>query len=99
MTITKNEKGPFFEGKKQKNYGDGLDEHVQNFLQCIREGGKVNTPVEVGAKVAIVSEMGNIAYRTGKRIHWDDSANKFLEDDASKLMNLEYRNPWKLPKV
>jgi hypothetical protein len=55
-------KEPFIEGKTQANYGDGLTEHVVNFLDCIRKGGKLNAPVEVGAKTAIVSEMGNIAY-------------------------------------
>jgi hypothetical protein len=59
--------------KSKRNYGDGMDEHVKNFLECIRNGGTLNTPVEIGAKTAIVSEMGNIAYRTGKRIHWDDT--------------------------
>jgi predicted dehydrogenase len=92
-------KGPFFEGKTQKSYGDGLDEHVQNFLKCVREGGTPNASVEVGAKTGIVSEMGNIAYRTGRRIHWDDSAKKFKEKEASKLMKLQYSDDWKLPEV
>ena len=92
-------KGPFFEGKVQKNYGDGLDEHVQNFLECIREGGTPNASAEVGAKTAIVSEMGNIAYRAGKRIHWDDSNKKFLEPDADDLKSLNYNQNWQLPKV
>lgn len=93
------EKKPFFEGKKQKDYGDGMNEHVQNFLKCIREGGQLNTPVEVGAKVAIVSEMGNIAYRVGQRIHWDDTTKTFKEEEANKLMKLNYSENWKLPKV
>jgi predicted dehydrogenase len=93
------EKKPFFEGKKQKDYGDGLDEHVQNFLKCIREGGSVNASVEVGAKTAIVSEMGNIAYRVGQRIHWDDTTKSFREEEANKLMKLTYRDNWQLPKV
>lgn len=93
------EKAPFFEGKTQKNYGDGLNEHVQNFLKCIREGGTPNASVEIGAKTAIISEMGNIAYRTGKRIHWDDAAGKFKEEAADKLSRLNYSENWKLPKV
>ncbi|HKL32747.1 MAG TPA: Gfo/Idh/MocA family oxidoreductase [Tangfeifania sp.] len=93
------EKAPFFEGKTQKNYGDGLNEHVQNFLKCIREGGTPNASVEIGAKTAIISEMGNIAYRTGKRIHWDDAAGKFKEEAADKLSRLNYSDNWKLPKV
>ncbi|MEN8117325.1 MAG: Gfo/Idh/MocA family oxidoreductase [Bacteroidota bacterium] len=92
-------KGPFFEGKTQKNYGDGLDEHVQNFLSCIREGGKLNAPVEVGAKTAIVSEMGNISFRADQRIHWDDSTKSFKEDIANNMAKLDYSKDWQLPKV
>jgi predicted dehydrogenase len=92
-------KGPFFEGKQQKNYGDGMNEHIQNFLKCIREGGTPNASVEIGAKTAIVSEMGNIAYRVGQRIHWDNNAKRFLEDEANKLAKLSYSDNWKLPKV
>ncbi len=93
------EKAPYFEGETQKNYGDGLNEHVQNFLKCIREGGTPNATVEIGAKTGIVSEMGNIAYRTGKRIHWDDAAGKFKEEEADKLSRLNYSDNWKLPRV
>ena len=93
------EKELFFKGKTQENYGDGLNEHVQNFLKCIREGGTPNASVEIGAKTAIISEMGNIAYRTGERIHWDDAAGKFKEEAADKLSRLNYSENWKLPKV
>ncbi len=92
-------KGPFFEGRTQKEYGDGLNEHVENLLSCIREGGQLNTPVEVGANTCIVSEMGNIAYRVGNRIHWDDSKKVFQEDAANNLMKLNYSEDWPLPKV
>ncbi len=93
------EKKPFFEGKKQNNYGDGLDEHVQNFLKCIREGGTPNATVEIGAKTAIVSEMGNIAYRVGKRIHWNDVTKSFEETEANDLTKLNYNPNWQLPRV
>lgn len=92
-------KEPFFEGYKKDNYGDGLDEHVKNFLDCIRKGGTPNASVEVGAKTAIVSEMGNIAYRVGEVIHWDDAAKKFLEEKADRLTRLNYNEAWKLPVI
>jgi hypothetical protein len=92
-------KEPFFKGKQQAHYRDGMNEHIQNFLKCVREGGDLNCPVEVGAKTAIVSEMGNIAYRTGKRIHWNNTTKSFEEEDASQLMKLQYNENWKLPKV
>lgn len=91
--------GPFFESLKQPDYGDGLNEHVQNFLAAIRKGETLNAPVEVGAKTAIVSEMGNIAYRVGQRIHWDDPAKAFQEEAANALIGLNYNPEWPLPKV
>ena len=75
----------------------GLKEHVQNFLNGIRKGEKLNAPVEVGAKTAIISEMGNIAYRAGNLLHWDAANMKFTEEDANKFTKLTYREPWKLP--
>jgi predicted dehydrogenase len=92
-------KGPFLEPIKQKNYGDGMNEHVENFLECIREGGTPNASVQNGAKVAIVAEMGNIAYRVKKIIHWDDIHKKFEEPEADKLQSVSYRAPWYLPKA
>ncbi|WP_319480315.1 Gfo/Idh/MocA family oxidoreductase [uncultured Draconibacterium sp.] len=92
-------KGPFFEAKARKEYGDGLDEHVQNLLSCIRKGGTLNAPVEVGAKTAIVSEMGNMAYRVGQRIYWNNGAQSFNEAAANDLMKLNYNKDWQLPKV
>jgi predicted dehydrogenase len=92
-------KEPFMEAKTQANYGDGLTEHVVNFLDCIRNGGKLNAPVEVGAKTAIVSEMGNIAYRVGRVINWDHAAGKFTDEEADRLTRVQYNPKWPLPRV
>lgn len=75
----------------------GLTEHVQNFLKCIRRSKKPNASVEVGAKTAIISEMGNIAYRTGQLLHWDNNTLQFKEEEANTLARLSYSDKWKLP--
>ena len=75
----------------------GLKEHVKNFLRGIRKGERQNASVEIGAKTAIISEMGNIAYRSGKLLHWDSSTMKFAEEEGNKLSRLTYREPWELP--
>lgn len=75
----------------------GLKDHVKNFLNGIRKGEKQNASVEVGAQTAIISEMGNIAYRAGNLLHWDVQNMKFKEEDANKFTKLTYRDPWKLP--
>ncbi|WP_297089591.1 Gfo/Idh/MocA family oxidoreductase [uncultured Draconibacterium sp.] len=92
-------KGPFFEAKVQKAYGDGLNEHIDNMLSCIRKGGSLNAPVEVGAQTAIVSEMGNMAYRVGQRINWNNATQSFNEQVANDLIRLNYNPNWQLPKV
>jgi predicted dehydrogenase len=74
----------------------GMQDHVKNFLKCIRKGGTPNASVEVGALTAIVSEMGNIAYRTGQVLHWDKEFMRFREEAGNKLASLEYSGDWKL---
>ncbi|MEO6036997.1 MAG: Gfo/Idh/MocA family oxidoreductase, partial [Saprospiraceae bacterium] len=49
----------------------GLDLHVRNFLDCVQNKTpeKLNAHIEIGRLVALVSQMGNIAYRTGERVY------------------------------
>lgn len=79
----------------------GLDKHTVNFIQAVRAKDKslLNCSIEAGARVAINSHMGNIAYRTGEKIIWDADKNKFLDADADRLVKPDYQNGWKLPKI
>jgi len=79
--------------------GKGLNNHVRNFLDCIdKRDPNTNASVEIGAHIAKFSAIGNIAYRTGKKLIWDGS--KFTNDsDANNLLVPDYRGPWVLPKV
>jgi predicted dehydrogenase len=54
---------------------------------------------KAAAHVATVCDMGNIAFRTGKKIYWDATASKFTDDDANKYLAAEYHNGYKLPQV
>jgi predicted dehydrogenase len=78
--------------------GKGLERHVRNFLDCIKIREKPNAPVEIGAHIARIAHLGNIAYRTGRKIYWDAASNKIINDEvAGKLIIPAYREPWKLP--
>jgi hypothetical protein len=78
--------------------GKGLELHVRNFLDCIKIREKPNAPVEIGAHIARIAHLGNIAYRTGGKIYWDAASNKIINDEvAGKLIIPAYREPWKLP--
>lgn len=84
----------------QKNIGDGLDIHVRNFLACIKNNtpGKLNADINAGRDVALVAQMGNIAFRTGEKICWDNQKQSFNSSSANKLIIPEYHNGWALPK-
>jgi predicted dehydrogenase len=84
----------------QKNVGVGLDLHVRNFIDCLKNNtpGKLNAGIDTGRKVALVAQMGNIAYRTGEKVYWDDGAQTFSTQTASKLITPYYQNGWKLPQ-
>ncbi len=81
---------------------NGLDKHTQNFMTVIRSGKmeELTAPVQVGAHVAIVSQMGNIAFRSGKRVAWDKAAGRFTDETINKeYLAKTYHNGYKLPTV
>ena len=80
---------------------NGLSLHAANFIACIKDRSKTpNCPIEAAANTATVCHMGNIAYRTGDKIHWDAAANRFGDDKAANaLITPKYRAPWRLPNV
>jgi hypothetical protein len=84
----------------QKNIGVGLDLHVKNFLDCMRNNTphKLNADIDIGRNVALVAQMGNIAYRTGEKVFWDDTKQIFKTSAPNKLIVPEYHNGWTLPK-
>ncbi len=83
----------------QKSSDDGLELHVANFIQCVKDRGKTpNCSIETAAHTATVAHLGNIAYRTGKRVFWDDQKKLFINDpEANALVKPTYRAPWKFP--
>jgi hypothetical protein len=83
----------------KKGLNVGLDNHVKNHLKCIADRNpKTNASIEIGAHIAKFSALGNIAYRTGKKLVWDGT--KFTNDtDANSFLVPTYRQPWNLPKV
>jgi len=84
----------------QKNVGNGLDLHVRNFLDCLKNNTpeKLNAGIDIGRGVALVAQMGNIAYRTGEKVTWDDAKQSFGTATANSLITPVYNNGYKLPK-
>lgn len=85
----------------QKPREKGLDAHMENFVQAIakKDRSLVNAPIQAGAHIATFSQMGNIAYRTGKKLYWDRAKRKFTDRQANNYLSAKYHNGYKIPKV
>jgi len=83
----------------QKNVGNGQDLHARNFLDCLQNNtpDKLNAGIEIGRRVALVAQMGNVAYRTGEKVSWDDAKQQFKTETANKLITPVYNNGYKIP--
>jgi predicted dehydrogenase len=83
----------------KKGTGKGLCNHVKNHLDCIASRNpNTNASIEIGAHIAKFSALGNIAYRTGKKLVW--AGTRFTNDtEANEYLVPKYREPWKLPTV
>ncbi|RCH53673.1 gfo/Idh/MocA family oxidoreductase [Mucilaginibacter hurinus] len=84
----------------QKPTDQGLVKHCQNFFDVIRSRkfDELKCPITAGAHIATISQMGNIAYRVGDKLHWDDGKKLFTNSDANKLLSASYHNGYKIPK-
>ncbi|WP_166819961.1 Gfo/Idh/MocA family protein [Thalassoroseus pseudoceratinae] len=71
--------------------------HVQNFLDCIKSREKPICDVEIGHRSATVCHLGNLAVRLGRKLQWDAEAERFVNDEqANKELMRDYRSPWTL---
>lgn len=72
--------------------------HVANFIDCVKSRKTSVCDVEYGRNSAVLAHMGNVAYRTGNKLWWDDEKRNFGADQkANALLRPAYRNPWKFP--
>ena len=86
----------------QKSVDNGLQKHMQNFIDVVRSRKMEDLAcsIQEGAHVATVSQMGNIAYRSGQKLEWDAAKERFTDEaiNAKYLMN-QYHNGYQLPKI
>src|ERR1017187_2048232 len=76
--------------------GMQLDQlHFQNWVEAIRLGKRLNSPIGEGHKSVTTLHLGNIAWRVGHELHCDP-ANGHIEQDAEaeKLWRREYEPGW-----
>lgn len=93
------EKGKMEAVVLQKPKDNGLEVHMQNFVQAVtkKDRAMVNAQIQEGAHIAVFCQMGNIAYRTGEKLYWDRTKRKFTNRKANSYLLAKYHNGYKLP--
>ena len=74
---------------------------MRNFVDCIKADNPAGllAPISEGAPSAMLSHLGNICTRVGRRLHFDPATYRFIDDDeANALVAREYRAGYELPK-
>ena len=81
---------------------NGIEKHWANFIEAVRSRKTENLhcPIEAGAHVATVAQMGNITFRSGQKLVWDKAAGKFTDEKINEqYLMKEYHNGYKLPTL
>jgi hypothetical protein len=71
--------------------------HCQNFVDAIKSRKDPVSFIEDAVRSDIVSHLGDIAIRTGRKIAWDWEKEEIVGDaEAAKMLSRPLREPWTL---
>lgn len=74
-------------------------EHIENFIQSVRNRARPNSDVEQGHYSTLLSHLANASYRAGnKKLSFDAKNESFpANPEANQYLRRTYRAPWILP--
>ena len=74
-------------------------EHIENFIQCVRDRKRPTSDVEQGHYSTLLSHLANISFRLGNRkLQFDAKSESFpAAPEANQFLRRAYRNPWAVP--
>lgn len=75
---------------------DATRDHAMRFVDCVRGAQAANATAESAHMATNIGHLGNIALRTGKKLHWDAVAERFDAAEANALLYREPRKEWAL---
>jgi hypothetical protein len=71
--------------------------HEANFIECVRTRQTPVDPIDDAVRSDLISQVSDIAIRTGRRITWDPIKEQIVGDpDASRMTSRSAREPWRL---
>ncbi len=76
------------------------DNHIGNWLDCIRSRERAVADAEIGHRSSTVCHLGNIARWVGRKLKWDPVKEQFIGDEeANKHLDRARRKPYQLPET
>ena len=76
------------------------EDHVKNWINCMRNRTEPACPIENGRLVALYAHLGNISLRTNSRVEYNEATHNFGKNaEANALLKPSYRTPFVFPKV
>ncbi len=87
---------------RKPSVDNGLNKHMENFVSVIRSRKmeNLNCSITDAAHVATISQMGNIAFRSGQKLYWNENNGNFSDKKINKkYLTASYNNGYSLPKV
>jgi predicted dehydrogenase len=74
--------------------------HHRDWINCVRSRRRPVADVEIGARSVAIVILGNLAYWHHRKLRWDPKGWDFVGDpEASRWLDRERRDPWRLPEV
>jgi predicted dehydrogenase len=71
--------------------------HQQEWLNAIRTGAPTGSPFDYAGLLTIANHLGNVAYRTGKKLEWDPVALRATNcPEATPFIERTPRSGWSL---
>lgn len=82
-------------GERDFHLPDVGNNHLQNWIDCMRTRRRPVADVEIGAKSAQVCQLANIGYQLRRTLRWNPQREKFANNaKANRLRSRANRAPW-----
>jgi hypothetical protein len=71
--------------------------HQREWIEAVRSRGPTTCNFDYSGALAESVLLGNVAYRTGKKLEWDDKSARVTNvPEAAQYVEREYRQGWTL---
>ena len=84
---------------RHKAKDDGIPAHVEDFMSCLKSRNRPIADIEICHRSTNTCHLGNIAWKVGRKLHWDAETETFKNDpEANTHLSRDARAGFELPK-